>query len=56
MHTRFAVLILNIEIGLDEKYRDIYNTVEENMLDGSRLTYSLKAGMEVEYNLEMLAV
>lgn len=50
------MLILDVEIGLEEKYRDIYKKVEENMLDGSLLTYSLEAGMEVEYNLSMVAV
>ncbi len=56
MRTRYSVLILDVEIGLEEKYRDIYKKVEENMLDGSLLTYSLEAGMEVEYNLSMVAV
>ncbi len=56
MRTRYSVLILDVEIGLEEKYRDIYKKVEENMLDGSLLTYSLESGMEVEYNLSMVAV
>lgn len=56
MRTRYSVLILDVEIGMEEKYRDIYKKVEENMLDGSLLTYSLEAGMEVEYNLSMVAV
>ncbi len=56
LRTRYDVLILNMEVGLEEKYREAYNIAEQTMLDGSLLTYSLEAGMEVEYNLEMVAV
>ncbi|NDV18334.1 osmotically inducible protein OsmC [Pseudodesulfovibrio sp. JC047] len=54
--TRYTELEIHIEVGLDEKDRDVFETVKDNMLNGSLLTYSLEEGMEVDYNIEMKAV
>ncbi|HAS89750.1 MAG TPA: osmotically inducible protein OsmC [Desulfovibrio sp.] len=56
MRTRYTELEINIEVGLEEKDREIFETVKDNMLNGSLLTYSLEEGMEVDYNLTMKAV
>ncbi|TIH18133.1 osmotically inducible protein OsmC [Marinifilum sp. JC120] len=56
MRTRYTELEINFEVGLEEKDREIFETVKDNMLNGSLLTYSLEEGMEVDYNLSMKAV
>jgi len=53
--TRYTELTLNVEVGLDEKDRETFETVKDSMLNGSLLTYSLEEGMEVDYNLSMKA-
>ena len=54
--TRYTELEINIEVGLEEKDREVFETVKDNMLNGSLLTYSLEEGMEVDYNIEMKVV
>lgn len=56
MRTRYTEMEINFEVGLDEKDREIFETVKDNMLNGSLLTYSLEEGMEVDYNLSMVSV
>lgn len=56
MRTRYTELEINVEVGLEEKDREIFERVKDNMLNGSLLTYSLEEGMEVDYNLSMVAV
>ncbi|QJB56772.1 OsmC family protein [Pseudodesulfovibrio sp. zrk46] len=52
--TRYCELEINIEVGLEEKDREVFESVKDNMLNGSLLTYSLEEGMEVDYNIEMV--
>lgn len=54
--TRYVELDIHVEVGLEEKDRAVFESVKDNMLNGSLLTYSLEEGMEVDYDIEMKAV
>lgn len=54
--TRYVELEIHVEVGLEEKDREVFESVKDNMLNGSLLTYSLEEGMEVDYNIEMKVV
>lgn len=54
--TIYSGMIIDVELGLADKDKEIFSDVEEEMLHGSLLTYSLEAGMDVDYNLHMTIV
>jgi len=56
MRTRYTEIILQVEVGLDEANREIFEQVKENMLAGSLVTYTLEDTIEFDYDLTMKAV
>lgn len=56
LRTRYTELQINVEVGLAEKDRAVFEVVKDTMLRGSLLTYSLEDALELDYNLTMKAV
>lgn len=56
MRTRYTEIILKVEVGLDESHAEIFETVKDNMLAGSLVTYTLEDVIEFDYDLTMKAV
>ncbi|NJB66493.1 putative OsmC-like protein [Desulfobaculum xiamenense] len=54
MRTKYCTLDITVEVGLDEQYREAFEEVKDNMLNGSLLTYSLEEAMDVDYKLSMV--
>ncbi|MBN2123774.1 MAG: PAS domain S-box protein [Deltaproteobacteria bacterium] len=51
LRTRYTRLLLELEVGVDEKDATSFERVREDMERGSLLTYSLDEGIEVEYDV-----
>lgn len=56
MRTRYTNITLAVEVGLDESQRETFETVKENMLAGSLVTYTLEEAIEFDYDLTMTVV
>lgn len=54
MRTHFTVIHMDIEIDLDEKDREIFESVNEEMKTGSLVTYSLQDAIEMDINVHLL--
>jgi len=54
MRTRFTVIHMDIEIDLDQKDREIFESVNEEMKTGSLVTYSLQDAIEMDINVHLL--
>lgn len=55
MRTKYCTLDITVEVGLDEQFRDAFEEVKDNMLNGSLLTYSLEEAMDVDYTITMVS-
>jgi uncharacterized OsmC-like protein len=53
MRTHFTVIHMDIEIDLDEKDREIFESVNEEMKTGSLVTYSLQDAIEMDINVHL---
>jgi uncharacterized OsmC-like protein len=51
LRTRYTRILLELEVGVDEKDEAAFQRVREDMERGSLLTYSLDEGIEMEYDV-----
>ncbi len=53
MRTHYTVIHMDIEIELDEKDREIFDQVNEEMKTGSLVTYSLQDAIEMDIHVHL---
>ncbi len=53
MRTRFTVVHMDIEVGLEEKDHEIFELVNEEMKTGSLVTYSLQDAIEMDIHVHL---
>lgn len=51
LRTRYTRILLELEVGVDEKDDATFERIREDMERGSLLTYSLEEGIETEYDV-----
>ena len=51
LRTKYTRILLELDVGVDEKDDAVFERVREDMERGSLLTYSLDEGIEVEYDV-----
>ena len=53
MRTRFQHMLIELDADMDDKDREIFNEVKDDMERGSLVTYSLSEGIEMDYVMRM---